>query len=70
VVPAIQITDAGNLMFQTPGGARTTADVYPVGVSQFNPGLAFSVASTVVITANPGGGCTQGTFLNVQADQF
>lgn len=68
--PALQITDAGNLIYAQPGGMNTTADVYPIGDYHWLPGLTFSAAGTAVITGNPGNVCTGGTFMNVQADQF
>lgn len=68
IIPAVQVTDAGNLALDKPG--VTTAQQNQAGSYRWLPGYAFSLGGTVVITGNPGTVCTGGTFMTIQADQF
>lgn len=68
-VPAVQVTDGGALAINLPGRVVSN-ETFPVGDYRWLPGQSFTAGNTVVVTGNPGGGCTQGTEMNVQADQF
>lgn len=48
----------------------TVAGTDPLGFYHWAPGYSFSSGGTVVITGNYGAGCTGGTQMTVQADQF
>lgn len=67
-VPVLYVTDAGNTAILygplSPGGSNVN------GIYKWEPGFAFSVGGTIVITGNYGAGCSGGTTMVVQADQF